>query len=227
MATQAAILGDIRSRLDEPTSRFWSDEELRRWINEAARDIARRAEVLEASTTVSVVAGTNEYTLATDIIRVYRALWTPTGSTQNYPLDYQDFNSLDAAGWTFTVSQGYPAVYTLWGYPPSLKMILYPKPTVAGTITYYYYKLPTDLALDGSAAASTVTLPSGWEDLIALYVEYVAMRKDGNPRWQEAKSLYEMELGEMIDRTRRWTDQAGAIQQSGTYLPGWLWDPEF
>lgn len=228
MATQAAVLNDVRSRLDEAVPRFWDDAELLTWINEAARDIARRAEVLQATSTISVTAGDAQYTMPTDMIRVYRVIWTATGSTdQQVPLQYEDFNALDSAGWTWTNAQGWPSVFTLWGYPPTLEVVLYPQPSVNGTLTVYYYKMPTDLAVDGSAASSTVPVPSGWEDLVVTYCEMIARRKDADPKWTEAKATYEQGVAMMVDRTRRWTDQAGAIQHNNTWLPAWLYDPDW
>lgn len=225
--TQAALLADVRARLDEASAAFWTDEELLRWINEATRDIARRAEVLQTTATVTVVAGTNEYTLPTNVARIYRVNWIPDGSSTEYPLEYQDFNSMDSAGWTWTNAQGYPAVFTLWGYTPSLKIVLYPSPSAAGEIKLWYYKYPTELATDGSALSSLVDIPNGWNDIVVSYCEAMALRKDANPRWEEARTLYENDLAEMMDRSRRWTDQAGAMQSNGAWLPGWLWNPDY
>jgi hypothetical protein len=222
VATQAELLNAVRSRLDEATPRFWEDEELRRWVNEGARDVARRAEVLQDVENIAVTAGTHEYTLAADLIRVYRVVWKPAGMSNHVPLDYQDFNSMDSAGWTWTNAQGWPSVFTMWGYPPNLKLVLYPKPTSAGSLDVFYYRFPAQLALDGSDAASEVDLPNGWEDLVIAYTEMVALRKDANPRWVDSKALYEQGIAEMMERTRRWTDQAGGITTHGGYLPGWL-----
>ena len=59
MATQATYLTNIRNKLDETTSGQWSDAELRTWINEAARDIARRTESLQTYEEINVT-GKNE-----------------------------------------------------------------------------------------------------------------------------------------------------------------------
>ncbi|MDP6717446.1 MAG: hypothetical protein QGF59_02270, partial [Pirellulaceae bacterium] len=106
-----------------------------------------------------------------------------------------------------TTSKGYPTFYTMWGYPPSLKVVLYPTPSEAGTLKVFYYQHSTDLA--------------------TTYCEMVALRKDRDPRWQEARALYMDTLTEMQDRTRRWTDQGDFIQVGQTYVPGWLWGSEW
>lgn len=224
-ATLGQLVTDVRSHLDEASSRFWTDVELRRWCNEALRDVARRAETLQRTSTVTAVANTQQYTLATDILRVYRVEYLPTGSGQVYPLEYRDFNSMDSVWWSSqTQTKGIPFWYTLWGFTPALKMIVYPTPSTGGTFNVFNYQLPADLATDGSADSTVVDLPNGWQDLIALYCEYVSLRKDADSRWQEAKGIYEERLGSMIDVTRRWTDQSDSIQiGSGGFLPFWLY----
>ena len=61
-------------------------------------------------------------------------------------------------------------------------MILYPTPSYAGTISLHYYRLPTAPSSD----SDTLDLPVGWEDCAYLYAEYLALRRDRDPRWQEA-----------------------------------------
>lgn len=224
MTTQGEVLADVRSRLDESTGRQWTDEELLRWINDGLRDVARRAEVLQSVEDISAVQSTQQYDMPERTIRVHRVEWRPEGSTQVYPLIYQDFHNMDSV-WVASqeTSIGYPLYYTMWGYPPSLKIVLYPTPSMNGVVKVYFYTLPTPLATDGSDADTDLDLPTGWEDLIALYCEYVAFRKDADPRWQESKSLYEESLGDLMDVTRRWTDQSGSIATETGLLPQWLY----
>ncbi len=228
MATLTSLLTDVRNKLDETTSGQWSDAELRTWINEAARDMSRRSETLQNSSNITVVADTQEYTLPTDTLRVYRVEWRPTSSSNVYPLEYRDFNSMDTVWWSSqTTSKGYPTFYTMWGYPPSLKVVLYPTPSEAGVLKVFYYQHSTDLATDGTEDSSTVPVPAGYEDLCTTYCEMVALRKDRDPRWQESRALYMDSLTEMLDRTRRWTDQGDFIQVGQTHVPGWLWGSEW
>lgn len=223
MATLGELVRDLKARLDERgSSRAFENDDLRRWIYEGARDVARRAEILQDTATIAVSAGTNEYSVPTDTVRIYRVVWVPTGG-QQYPLEHQEFNSMDSAGWTWTNAEGYPAVFTLWGYPPNLKIVLYPTPSVTGSLNLWYYRFPAALDDDGSDDQETVDVPNGWEDLVTIYAEAIALRKDSDQRWMESKQMYEATLAEMIDRTRRWTDQAGGIVYAGRWLPGWLY----
>lgn len=229
MATMTELLEQTRSRLDEASAGFWTESQLRIWIMEGARDIARRAEVLQTTGTVAGVAGTQTYTCPTDVIRVYRAEWKNTGDTFVYPLDYQDYNNMDQVWWTGkTQGTNVPSFFTFWGYPPTLSVTLYPTPSQAGTLTLYYYKMPTPISSTGSGDASTVETPMGWEDLITLYCEYNALRKDASNRWSEAKTIYEEKLDEMIQVTRRWSDQSGMIVSAANpSIPSWIYTDDF
>ncbi len=218
--TMTALLADIRDRLDESTARFWTDAQLERWANEGIRDIARRAETLQTRADITAVTGTQEYSLPTDVLRVYRVEYRPTGSSSVYPLEYRDFNSMDEVWWSAqTISRNYPVMFTMWGYPPTLKMIVYPTPSTGGSFKVFYYQSPA--LVTGS---TVIPVPEGWVDLVALYCEYLAMRRDADPRWMEAKALYEEKLLNMMDLTRRWSDQADSVQSfTGRGVPGWIW----
>lgn len=231
--TQANALVAIRARLGETssTNSAWTDVELRGWLNEAVRDIARRTESVQNTTDVAFSAGTQEVTLAANILRVHAAEWKEgtfdpaTGDTAIYPLEYRDFHTMDAVWWTQqAVTSSTPALFTLWGYPPALKLVLYPKPYVAGEVRLHYYEVPTDLATDGTAASTALTIPEGWIDLAYEYVTYLALRRDRDPRWREAKEEYVEKMEDMLVQTRRWSDQGGVITPQGSFLPAWLVD---
>jgi hypothetical protein len=222
--TLGECITSIRDRLDETDARAWTDAQLRRWVNEGVRDVARQAEVLQTTEDIAVSGGTQEYLMPADVVRVYRVEWRPDGETSVYPLDYMDFHEMDQVWNTSQSTSGTPAYYTMWGYPPSLNMILYPTPAVGGAARVFYYRVPANLETDGTDDAEDVSVPEGWEDLLIDYAEYHALRKDRDPRWQEARALYLERLGNMYDITRRWSDQAGTISVGRSHLPRWLWD---
>lgn len=224
LPTLTTLQTNVRRRLDESTAAFWADADLTQWINEAARDIARRSETLQASTTINSVAGTQEYTLPTNALRIYRVEYRPDGATatQTIPLEYRDFNSMDSVWWSRqAVDRGTPYCFTMWGFPPTLTLVLFPLPatSVTAAIKVYYYRLPAA----ASSGSDTVDVPEGWFDLIEDYCEFSALRKDRDPRWQEARSLYEEKLQHFIETTRRWTDQNDSIQTAMGPLPAWVY----
>lgn len=165
--------------------------------------------------------------MPTDIIRVNRVEWRPTSQTQVYPLEYRDFVNMDAVWWSAQeITQNTPRMYTMWGYPPTLKLILYPTPSEPGSLKTFYYRLPVDRAVDGTEQTSAIDIPEGWGDLLLDFAEYSALRKDADPRWQEAKALYLEHLNDFILTTRRWSDQSGGpineYGATGGGLPDWL-----
>ncbi len=228
--TQADAITQVRARLDEPSSVYWTEQDLRIWINEIARDLARRTESLRAVYNQPVVANTASYTpvwtSTTQPYRIYRCEFLPTGQTQVYPLEYRDPNAADSV-WGLAQAQtvGVPAIWTTWGAPPSLSIQVYPTPSVAGTLRIWFYRLPNMLStVDTSDQNDSVDLVDGWEDVLIDGVEYKALRRDGDQRWQEAKQEYEQHIDAMMQATLRFTDQAGAVTTpAGGYIPMWLY----
>lgn len=213
---------DVRAHLDEATATYWSDAQLNVWINDALRDIARRTETLQTLSTISVVANTRSYTLnfSPNLIRVHRVEFDPgPGSGPVYPLEPRQFYELDQIwGTQQSQTRAYPDYWALWGNPPNLQIYLYPVPSQVGNLNVWYYRLPTIAGSD----TDTLDIPEGWWDLVSLFAEYMALRKDADPRFTDAKAIYEEKLAQMVDMTRKWHDQAGMITTGRTWLPGWL-----
>lgn len=228
MATLTELTADVVSHLDEPvgSTRYWTAAELTRWINEGIRDVARRAEVCPTlDTSTAVVAGTGTYNApSVNMVRIFRIEYVPTGSVQRYPLKPSTVNEMDMIwGVQQTATRSYPMYFCLIGYPSastSLTIQLYPVPATAGTLRVFYYAIPAAL-VNGS---DNCLLPTGWEDLVVLYAEQNCLRKGKDPRWQEAKALYESRLDEMITKTREYHDQAHSIVTGMGAVPNWLYE---
>lgn len=227
--TQADLMDDSRSRLAETSAIQWSDQELRRWINQGARELARRTETLEVKQDITLTSGVQQYTAPNDVIRIHRMEYVD-GQTIR-ALEYRDYNNMDSVWWSSQLTiQGSPLLWTAWGFSPSLKFILYPIPSVTNSIArVYYYKYPTQLAESTNADANTVIdCPSGWEDIITDYVEYMALRKDRDPRWQEAYNIFKERVEQMYESTRRWSDQAGMLDVgTGVPLHPYIWNEDW
>ncbi len=231
MTTLLEIRTKVRRRLDEAAARFWEDDDLDDWINEGTRDLARRAEVLQTTSTINSVVDQQQYALPTNVLRVHRVEWSRTGTfdstSQITALEFRPFNSMDSVWWSAqTSTTGDPYWYTMWGYPPALNLILYPVPdvSVSSGIKVYYYRSPTAATADGD----TVDVLGGWDDLIVDYCEFSALRKDADPRWQEAKALFEEKTQHLIETSRHWTDQAGTFTGAGGgMVPQWIWDDSY
>lgn len=221
MTTLSDVRTDIRARLNENTARFWTDAQLNTWINEACRDVARRTETLQDfHTSLLINAGLGKYDLPSDVIRLHRVEFIPLGSDNTYVVEPSTYQEMDRMwGTNQTSMMSYPYYFVLWGFPPGLTIQLYPIPSQAGSLNIYYYRQPKTLTND----TDVVEIPEGWQDLLSLYVEYVAKRKDRDMTWQEAKTLYEEQIQYMMDRTRVWHDQARVMTIGGSALPDWLY----
>lgn len=206
--TLGELKADILAHLDGSLTGFWTDDQLTRWANESLRDIARRSEVLQDIRSYTVIANQLTYDLPEDMIRIYRVEYR-RDSVDIRPLEFQPFQSMDDIWyWSREITGSEPDYYTIWGYPggDSSALYLFPVPseTLADGLRLFYYRLPRKMVQDDDLA----DLPAGWEDLVPLYVEVVARRKEArDQRWQEAFQLYEQRLEQMIQVTRQWTDQ--------------------
>jgi len=181
--TLGEAMADLRDRLDEApgdeSSGVWTNVALRRCINRGVREVARRAECMEKTGTVSISAGTQSGTLPTDLVRIRKAEWYTSASGQRVPLEYRQRENLDRIwGWSQVTQQGRPEFWTVDGYPggSAHNIVLFPTPSSTGTVKVFYYYLPADLATDGSADATNLSLPYGWEDVALDFAEYRAFR---------------------------------------------------
>lgn len=230
-------LGDyirrVRSIVDEPEQRFWTDTEITDWVNDGARDLARKAEdLLTFDTTISIVANVSVYPLPANTIRIHRAEFVPTGSTQQYPIRASSQDEMDQIWGTYQQNpSSYPSWFVTRGYPggsgsSTFDIQFYPVPAQTGTINLFYYKMPArigDPIATPANLALTIDLPEGWDDLILLYVEWRALRKSKDPRWQEAYQLYGEQLDYLLNITRYFHDQQQVMTSfARTSQPSWL-----
>lgn len=227
MPTTALRLKEqIRDRLDEPSERQWTDRQLRSWANEGMKDIARRSGNLRDTVNVAVTAGNPEYTVAANVLNIHQAYYVPTGDTRRVPLAPRQYSAMENV-WLSdrdSATASTPSFFTVWGFSPLLKLRIWPNPTVGGVCQLFVDRLPVELDLAGaSEAATNVDLPEGWVDLVIDYVEFTAQRKDRDPRWQEAKALYEQKLGDLMASTDGiLANQEIVFDSRGNNLPAWL-----
>src|SRR5262245_23023473 len=130
--TLSNVRDRVRVAIEESTSRFWQDSDLNSWINDGLRDVARRCEsVKRFNTSISTVAGTAKYTLPTNIVRVHRVEFVPSGQTQVYSLEASNYDVMDSIWGVNQSSPGIPRYYVMWGFPPSLQIQFFPVPNTA------------------------------------------------------------------------------------------------
>lgn len=221
-----ACVTRLRAKLDEVAVAHWSTAQLQQWVFDGAKDAARKSECNRDTYVGIAVPGTQSYALTTsgikDLIRITRVTYQQVGQTEQFPLDYADFNSYDSMSWA-TDSRSRPDIYATWGFPPNLTLVLYPAPSDAGNIRIDYYRLPSANVL--TDPTQVVELPQGWEDLAIDYAVYQALLQDGDARWQQYKAIYDEHLADLTATAIRFNDQAGMMNVgAGGAVPQWLWD---
>lgn len=218
--TVASAVTMLRERLNESTAAQWPDLQLRRWLNEGIRDIARRTRLYTDQTTQAITANVQEYTLNADVLAIEHAIWKATAETRKIPLEARAFSSVQR--WINETSPD-PVYYTTYGHPPTLKLQLYPTPTRAGSFFIYGPKLP--VAMDVATGTGNIDVIEGWLEPALDYAEYMAQRKDkDSTAWKDTFQLYEQKVAQM---TELWnTDDApGEFQFTGqNVIPTWLSD---
>lgn len=213
----------LRERLDEKNPGTWEDRELRRWLNEGIRDIARRTQALTDVDTIAVVSGTGEYTVTADVLRINFVYFNPTGQTQQYPLEARPWEAMNNVWWSEQNRMaGYPAMYTTYGFPPNLKVKIFPVPNSTGTLTLHVARLPA--TLDIATGAGNIEMVEGWLEVAYDYAEMMAQRKGRNPLWRESMELYEAKVLDMINTIETLNANGEIIWAGGSMVPRHLAD---
>lgn len=221
--TVATAVTSLRERLDESVAAQWSDVQLRRWLNEGIRDIARRTRHYRDTAEVAVTAGTGEYTVDADIMHIYHAYFQPDGDSRQIPLEPRAWEAMNNIWWDQQDQQaGYPCLFTTYGYSPALKIKLYPVPSVDGDITLHIARLPEEL--DVTSGTGNIDAPTAWLEVAYDYAEYMALRKDRDPRWQESMQMYQEKVQGMIDMQDHLNAPGEFVQAGAGMYPSWLID---
>jgi hypothetical protein len=220
--TVAAATTALRDLLDETTAAQWTDVQLRRWLNEGIRDIARRTRHYWDTDTIDTAADDGEYTVAEDVLHIKHVYFTPDGDTsRDIPLEPRAFEAMNQVWWDRQdQSSGYPVFFTTFGYAPTLTIKLFPVPSVDGTLTLHVIRLPAEL--DVTSGTGNIDVPTGWLEVAYDYAEYKALRKDRDPRWQEAYNLYEAKIQDIIDMGEYINAPGEFIPTTTGMLPNWL-----
>jgi len=225
MPTVADAVTSIRERLNEAAASQWSDQQIRRWLDEGIRDIARRTFHYQDSDTIAITASANNgiHTCATDVLRINQVYWQATAdTTQKYPLQARQWAVMDQYwGNRQDMESGWPAMWATRGYAPTLTIKIFPVPSVAGTLFLNVARLPA--AINVAAGGGSIDSPEAWTEVAYFYCEYMARRKDRDLEYaMESKGQYESLIASMIENG----DYANAPDEftwnGRNYLPDWL-----
>lgn len=211
--TAIEVIRQIRSLIDEPSPALASDADILAWINQAQRDIARKAECLEQSATLPVTSLQQTVTAPVDTIRIHEVKYQPTGQTFVYPLEYREKREMNYFWGTYpSQSSAYPNYWTSWGISPSaIDITLFPVPAQAGNLLVYYYRFPADIMF----FTSPLDIPGGWEDAVVQYCSYLYKMKSKDKDWTDHYKIYNETLTDLINRTTQYTDATTSIMRGG------------
>jgi hypothetical protein len=177
--TLAAAIAAVRTRLDEQSARQWEDPYIRRWLWEGEQATARRTHANREFRTISLTAGTNDYTLPADVLEVEDAIWKPD-SSRELPLEGRPWDVLNRMWGQYPATQGQPQVWTVRGRAPSVTLRLFPAPNVNSTLQIYGPTIPSpfDFASAALDASRVLAVPDGFTDLPINYATMMAMLMD-------------------------------------------------
>lgn len=142
------LQAEVRSRLIEASAKFFTDAEVKRWLNIGYKDALRRTRWTERQTVVAAVANQYEYNVpsTTSMIKMVRF----QDKYKVVPKSYEEF--LTIIGADKDSKSTIPEIYTL--YPWDKKIRVHPIPSTAS---------PSTAINDGagiSASVTTITVDS-------------------------------------------------------------------
>lgn len=236
MSTQAELLRLCRDLLDDPNAYpagRYTDNELRRWLNMGARDVATRAKCIRGNHQIATTANLRSYVIPANqnVIEVHKINYI-TADDQTFPLDYKDQYNADREMGPWRDSPSfYPRIWTSWDTPPTLTVQIHPAPSVTGgELDVYFFKYPAALATESTAdQALTYGLPAGWDDLLVHFVCAKAAMKDKDMQGYEMHlGVYGSKLNDLVHISTRYTDQGGGgiMYREELYADeagGWGW----
>ena len=208
---------DLQSRLNDTTAAFYPVASLNTWLNEGCRDAARRTKSLYDSQIINVNAGYQYYPAPTSFVELHRLVFAPTNSISTYPVEYRNLSEMDSIwGIRQNIQQYTPYYWSLWQSPPNTQIILFPVPSVSGTMTIFFYRQAKAAVAD----SDYLDVVEGWWDVPILYAQYTALFKNGDPRWQQIRQLYMEQLDDLA-QVSSFTDNVGNFSTGMANFPSW------
>jgi hypothetical protein len=172
------------------------------WANEAVRDVLLKTGVKVSVGTVSLVAGTSDYTLDDEVLLMKSATLGSTVMTRLGPTEL-----LDRRVRSTSASTGAPWYYALEGTD---LFRVHPTPAAAGTITITFVPKPTEMSADGNdpATATYGGIPVEHHLALELYMLWRAADQDDDASSAQGKRYQELYDSE-IRKIRKYVNMKG------------------
>lgn len=151
------------------------DTDIIRWINDAMVDIAINNDLLQVSAYTATVAGTQKYTVPTNLLILRSVKWK---GQKLQPISMEDADTLMVAA---DPQGGTPS--TFWQF--ARQIYLYPVPDSNGTsdLSLFYTKQPTNVTL----TSDTPELPVQYHPRLVEYCIAQAAESDDNLQQYQMK----------------------------------------
>ena len=196
----AEIKTRVKRQFGDESAVQLTDADIVRWINDAQREIARtNDEVLETIATAGVTAGTLDYALPSDLLRLRSVRF---GNRKIEGLSLQEANDKIVNVENPTAyQQGVPQYF--WVYAGRINLYPVPSATDIDDLKLYYTRLPADVAVD----ADVPELHLKYHLAIVQYVLQQAYEMDedwaasGNKSSQFVDNLNSLKESDWQDRT--------------------------
>lgn len=172
-----------------------TDADIIRWCNDAQREIAASNDLLQVIATTAVVAGTDQYTLPTDILTLRNVRYAGVKLRFLTPEESTTLIGTD------TTTIGTPTHYSIFAN----KIDLFPAPdtTSATNLQLYYTRQPVDVTVVGD----TPELPLKYHNRIVEYCIAQAYELDDNYESYEKKMKVFNDGVDKLKGTAEWADQ--------------------
>lgn len=230
MANLGALRTRVRSYLDEPAARFWTDVELNNWVNQAYfyyyMELVDAYESYFATVTfLSIVSGQALYALPADFDKI-RLLERVLDGTTTVPL--MEFNRIEAPNViaNFTYTNAYLPTFRFF----SNSVLLEPTPSVnvLNGLRLEYVPAPVTMSLDTDTPNAAFL--DHWQEMIVLKAVISAKLKEemtGNQGadlgpFQLMLTTWENKVKEALEQRtmgRRYTEPFGLDETTNYYYP--------
>ena len=172
------------------------------WVNEGVTDVILRSKCQMAAATITLTAGTPDYTMDTAILAIYAA-YVNTGGIP-YWLEFTSVDEILAMRRTTTANVSPAQFYAVGG---SNLFLIYPTPASSSdSVTIYYTARPSTLSLSSDSPS---TIPSEFHKAVEYYaLAQAADYSDDNTSQGGAVYMQQYEL--WLRRVKKWVAFKGS-----------------
>lgn len=193
MALVSDVLTRVRRTFGDESSAQITQADVIRWINDAQREAVMQNEgLLQKVGYVASVAGTQEYTLPSDLFTLSHLYFRENATAAYYILKWmslKDFSEY-VDGWDGSTLQSVPLIYT---QQEDGKFVVFPKPqaSVANGFKLIYSRYATDVV----DTTSTIDLPPYLTTYVVNYCLMQAYELDED--WESAEKKQQQVQGDL------------------------------